>query len=255
MKRDLHYVDDIFHDDEEFVGKFLLLDSIEPNPEQPRQNIGDLSELAASIREKGVLEPLIVRPHGEGFQIIAGERRWRACKQLGLEKVPCIIKQADDREMLELALIENLQRKDLTPFEEAEGLQALSDKFGYTHVQIAQVIGKSRTSVTESLSLNQMPPEIRELCRQADINTKSMLLQVVRQPDHDAMENLVARIKEGNLTREEVRTEQPHGKKRPRPFVYHYHGKNFVLSVRFNRAHVTSEEVRSAIEITLGNLE
>lgn len=255
MKRDLHYVDDIFHDDEEYVGKFLLLDSIEPNPDQPRQTIGDLSELVDSIREKGVLEPLIVRPRGDGYQIIAGERRWRACKQLGLEKIPCIIKDVDDRELLELALIENLQRKDLTPFEEAEGLQALGEKFGYTHIQIAQVIGKSRTSVTECLSLNQMPQEIRELCRQADISTKSLLLQVVREPDEEAMKNLVNRIRDGNLTRGDVREEKSSGKKRPRPFVYHFNGKNFSLSIRFNKAHVTSEEVKGAIEAALDNLE
>ena len=255
MKRDLHYVDDIFQSDEEFVGKFLPVDSIEPNPEQPRQNIGDLSELVASIREKGVLEPLIVRPHGNGYQIVAGERRWRACKQLELEKVPCIIKDVDDRELLELALIENLQRKDLTPFEEAEGLLSLSDKFGYTHAQIAQVIGKSRTSVTESLSLNQMPPEVRELCRQADIGTKSILLQIVRQPDIESMKTLVLRVQQGNLTRENVREENAPAKKRPQPFVYHYNGKNFSLSIRFNKAHVTPEEVKRAIETTLDNIE
>ena len=255
MKRDLHYVDDIFHEDDDYVGKYLPLDSIEPNPDQPRHSIGDLSELADSIREKGVLEPLIVRPHGNGYQIIAGERRWRACKQLGLERIPCVIREADDRELLELALIENLQRKDLTPFEEAEGLQALADKFGYTHVQIAQVIGKSRTSVTECLSLNQMPLEIRELCRQADISSKSLLLQVVREPDEQAMKTLVSRIREGNLTRGDVREEKSSAKKRPRPFVYHFNGKNFSLSIRFNKSHVTSEEVKVAIETTLDNLD
>lgn len=255
MKRDLHYVDDIFQTGEEFVGKFLPIDEIEPNPDQPRQNIGDLTDLANSIREKGVLEPLIVRPHGGGYQIVAGERRWRACKQLGLEKVPCIIKEIDEREVLEIALIENLQRKDLTPFEEAEGLQSLGEKFGYTHAEIAQVIGKSRTSVTETLSLNQIPPDIRERCQQADISSKSLLLQVVREPDVESMRNLVDRIRDRSLTRNDVREEKSHGKKRPSPFVYHFNSPDFALTIRFNKHQVKSNEVKDALETALEGLE
>lgn len=255
MKRDLHYVDEIFHAGEEFVGKFLPIDDIEPNPDQPRQIIGDLSELAASIREKGVLEPLIVRPQGSGYQIVAGERRWRACKQIGLEKVPCIIKEIDDREMLELALIENLQRKDLTAFEEAEGLQALGDKFGYTHAEIAQVIGKSRSSVSESLALNQIPSEIRGLCQQADISSKSLLLQVVREPDVESMKRLVSRIKSHNLTRNEVREEKTHGIHKVKHFVFHFNGKNFSLSIKFNRSQVNSREIKEALESSLQSLD
>lgn len=255
MKRDLHYVDEIFHAGEEFVGKFLPIDDIEPNPDQPRQIIGDLSELAASIREKGVLEPLIVRPQGSGYQIVAGERRWRACKQIGLEKVPCIIKEIDDREMLELALIENLQRKDLTAFEEAEGLQALGDKFGYTHAEIAQVIGKSRSSVSESLALNQIPSEIRALCQQADISSKSLLLQVVREPDVESMKRLVSRIKSHNLTRNEVREEKTHGINKAKHFVFHFNGKNFSLSIKFNRSQVNSREIKEALESSLQSLD
>jgi ParB family transcriptional regulator, chromosome partitioning protein len=111
MKHDLHYVEELFHDESGIVGRYLPVDSIEPNPNQPRQVIGDLTELVASIKEKGVLEPLLVRRYGNGFQIIAGERRWRACKELGISTVPCIEKDVDDRETLELALIENLQRR------------------------------------------------------------------------------------------------------------------------------------------------
>ena len=255
MKRDLHYVDEIFHAGEEFVGKFLPIDDIEPNPDQPRQTIGDLSELAASIREKGVLEPLIVRPQGSGYQIVAGERRWRACKQIGLEKVPCIIKEIDEREMLELALIENLQRKDLTAFEEAEGLQALGEKFGYTHAEIAQVIGKSRSSVSESLALNQIPGDLRALCQQADISSKSLLLQIVREPDVESMKRLITRIRSRNLTRNEVREEKTHGSHKSKQFAYHFNGKNFALSIRFNKSQVNSSEIKEALESTLQSLD
>lgn len=230
--------------------------SIQPNPNQPRQSFGDLSELVASIREKGVLEPLLVRPRENGYEIIAGERRWRACKEIGVERVPCIIKEADDRETLEIALIENLQRKDLDPFEEAEGFQSLAEKFKYTHAEIAQVIGKSRTSITESLSLNHIPGDVRELCRQADIRNKSLLLQVVRQPDVEEMKKLVDRITKGNMTREQVRSEKNEEKSRHRRHsIYHVRGKGFRVSIRFSRPKVSKEDVVAALSETLDKLK
>src|SRR4029078_10115341 len=142
--------------------------------------MGDLSELIASIAEKGILEPLVVRQRGERFQIVAGERRYQASVQAGLRELPVVIREADDAEVLELALIENLQRKDLTAFEESEALHGLADKCGYTHEDLARRLGKSRTAVTESLTLRSMPEEVRRLCRLADISAKSLLLQIVR---------------------------------------------------------------------------
>ncbi|HEY7910958.1 MAG TPA: ParB/RepB/Spo0J family partition protein, partial [Blastocatellia bacterium] len=161
----------------------IPIEKLAPNPGQPRVEIGDLSDLIASIREKGVLEPILVRPSDVGgrFMIISGERRYRASLEVGLKEMPCIEMDVDDRAVAEISLIENLQRKDLTPFEEADGLQALAQRFGYTHEEIAKKIGKSRTSITESLSLTNIPPAVRDLCRRADIASKSMLLQVVRQ--------------------------------------------------------------------------
>jgi len=255
MKHDLHYVEELFHDESGAIGRFIAVDQIQPNPNQPRHAIGDLSELMASIREKGVLEPLIVRAYGDKYQLIAGERRWRACKELGLTMVPCIEMEVDEGEMLELALIENLQRKDLTPFEEAEGLQALAEKFHYTHAEIAQVIGKSRTSVTESVSLNQMPEEIKEMCRLAEINNKSLLLQVVRQPGIVEMKKLVGRIRDQNLTREQVRNEKEDSRNRPKTFQYACNGKGYKLIIRFNKSRVTHDEVRQALQETLDKLK
>lgn len=257
MKHDLHYVEELFHDDSGIVGRFLPVDSIKPNPDQPRRVIGDLTELVASIREKGVLEPLLVRRFGEGYQIIAGERRWRACKEIGLSLVPCIEKDVDDREMLELALIENLQRKDLSCFEEAEGLQALVERFNYTHAQVAQVIGKSRTSVTESLSLNQIPAEVRDSCRLADITSKSLLLQVVRQPDLESMKRLVHRIVKENLTREQMRDEKSAAKKAnpAKRFVYESKGENYSLSIHFNKPNVTNDEIVDTLQNALDKLK
>lgn len=255
-RHDLHYVEELFQDESGSVGRFLPLNSIRPNPNQPRQTIGDLTELVASIREKGVLEPLIVRPRENGYEIIAGERRYRACKELGIDRVPCIIKEADDRESLEIALIENLQRKDLDPFEEAEGFQALADKFQYTHAEIAQVIGKSRTSITESMALVHLPPEVRQLCRQADIASKSLLLQIVRQPDVEEMKKLVERIGKESLTRQQVREEKNQEKNQHRRFhTFHSKGKGYKLAIRFSRPKVSNEEILEALSDTLSKLK
>jgi ParB family transcriptional regulator, chromosome partitioning protein len=256
MKHDLHYVDELVEEKAGVVGRFIPIELIHPNPDQPRREFDDLSELIASIREKGVLEPLIVRRFEDGYQIVAGERRWRACKELGLSVIPCIEKNVDDREMLEIALIENLQRKDLTPFEEAEGLNSLAQKFQYTHAQIAQVIGKSRTSVTETLALNQIPQDVREICRQADIFTKSLLLQIVRQPSVEEMKSLALRIANQNLTRSDVRKEkQQTSSNKLEPFVYRFRGDHFKLLVRFNKVEVSRDEVISALEAALQKLK
>ena len=168
--------------------------------------MGDLSELIASIGEKGIIEPLVVRQRGERFQIIAGERRYQASVQAGLRELPVVIRESTTPRCIELALIENLQRKDLTPFEEAEALHGLAERCGYTHEDLARRLGKSRTSVTESLALNAMPEEVRNLCRLADISSKSLLLQVVRQETPEKMTALIEKIaSQGGATRQQLR--------------------------------------------------
>ena len=155
MRHDAHYVETLTSFSGASVGRMIPIDKIRPNPDQPRKTIGDIRELTDSIREKGVLEPLLVRyvPREDTYYIISGERRYHASQAAGLHELPCIEKIADDAETLELALIENLQRKDLTAFEEADGLQRLADQFDYTHDDIAKKIGRARSSVTETLSL------------------------------------------------------------------------------------------------------
>src|SRR6266849_81707 len=194
MRHDEHYVDALAASAGTPIGRLIPIDQIDPNPHQPRQVMGDLSELIASIAEKGILEPLVVRQRGERFQIIAGERRYQAAVQAGLRELPVVIREVDDTEVIELALIENLQRKDLTPFEESEALQGLAERCGYTHEDLARRLGRSRTSVTESLALNGMPEDVRNLCRLADISSKSLLLQVVRQNNPEKMTGLVEKI-------------------------------------------------------------
>jgi ParB family chromosome partitioning protein len=207
MRHDRHFVEELANHSVTNVGLMVEVASIETNREQPRSNLGDLSELTASIRARGVLEPLIVRraSHGRGYQLIAGERRLHAAVEAGLSEVPCIEVTANDQEALELALVENLQRKDLTPFEEAEGYHTLVQRYAYTHEQVATAVGKSRTSVTETLKLLDIPPAIRDLCRHADITAKSMLLLIARAGSIQEMESLVQLIAENSLDRAAAR--------------------------------------------------
>ena len=188
MRHDSHYVDELAAPSRA-IGRKIAIDQIEANPEQPRNEFGDLSELTASIKEKGVLEPLLVKPVTDTgkWMIIAGERRWRASKLAGLTEVPCIEMDIDEQGVAEIALIENLQRKDLNVWEEADGLAALAEKFGYTQDQIARKISKSRTTVTEFMTIAGLPPEIRERTNQAKITSKATLLDIARQFDEGAM--------------------------------------------------------------------
>lgn len=210
LRHDSHYVEELTRTHRS-VGRLLPIDKIEPNPEQPRVEIGDLTELTGSIKEKGVLEPLLVKPNREAgtWMIIAGERRWRSANLAGLREVPCIELDIDEREVAEIALIENLQRKDLNVWEEADGLAALGSRFGYTHDEIAKKIGKSRTTVTEAMAIAGLPGDIRQKCLDAKINAKSTLLEIARQFDEKAMHQFLERIR--NKSREEIRqTARPH---------------------------------------------
>ncbi|HIZ57395.1 MAG TPA: ParB/RepB/Spo0J family partition protein [Candidatus Faecalibacterium gallistercoris] len=144
------------------------LREIEPNPGQPRKtfNQDSLAELAASIGEHGLLQPIAVRPQPMGgYRIVAGERRWRACRMAGLTEVPVVIRDVSDQEAMELALVENLQREDLDPVEEACGIRELMDRCGLTQEQAAQRLGKSRSALANSLRLLGLPPEALELLR------------------------------------------------------------------------------------------
>ena len=187
MRHDYHYVEELSRANRP-IGKVIEVSRIAPNPEQPRVEFGDLTELTESIREKGVLEPLLVRPNKDGtYMIIAGERRWRSSQLAGLTEVPCIEIDLDEKGVAEIALIENLQRKDLTVWEEADGLAALSSKFGYTHDEIAKKISKSRSTVTELMTVAGLPQIIRDRCRELNIASKAALLEVARQFDEAAM--------------------------------------------------------------------
>src|SRR6476660_3241295 len=244
MRHDEHYVEALSSSAGAPIGRMVPIDQIDPNPNQPRQVMGDLSELMASIAEKGIIEPIIVRQRGSRFQIIAGERRYQAAVQVGMREIPIVIREVDDNEIIEIALIENIQRKDLTPFEESEALQALATRCSYTHEDMARKLGKSRTSITESLSLNQMPEEVKNLCRLADIRSKSLLLEIVRQGDPQKMVALVEKVaRDGGTTREAVRREKETARPkagRPKHYTFKYKAptKLFNLQLRFTKSRV-----------------
>jgi ParB family chromosome partitioning protein len=252
MRHDEHYVEALAASAGTPVGRVVPIELLDPNPSQPRQVMGDLSELMASVAEKGIIEPLVVRPRGGRFQIIAGERRYHAAVQVGLRDVPVVVREADDIEVMELALVENLQRKDLTPFEEAEALHQLSQRCHYTHEDMARKLGKSRTAITESLSLNQMPEEVRNVCRLADINAKSTLLQIVRQSDPAKMLALVERMADrGSITRQEARQATAKAKSaRSKFFVYSFKPptKAFDLKLSFKKSRVDKGEIIEALQ-------
>lgn len=262
MRHDEHYVEALAASASSPIGRLLPIEQIDPNPHQPRQVMGDLSELMASISEKGIIEPIIVRRRAHRYQIIAGERRYQAAVQLGMSEIPVVIRDVDDSEVIEIALVENLQRKDLTAFEEAEALHQLSDQSSLTHEQLAKRLGKSRTAITEALTLNQMPEDVKNLCRLADIHSKSLLLQIVRQSDPQKMVALIERVSRGEsgaatVTRQALRDAAPQKKAgRPKAFTFQYRAptKAFSLKLNFKKSQVEKTEIISALENIIESL-
>jgi ParB family chromosome partitioning protein len=262
MRHDEHYVEALAASASSPIGRLLPIEQIDPNPHQPRQVMGDLSELMASISEKGIIEPIIVRRRAHRYQIIAGERRYQAAVQLGMSEVPVVIRDVDDAEVIEIALVENLQRKDLTAFEEAEALHHLSDQSSLTHEQLAKRLGKSRTAITEALTLNQMPEDVKNLCRLADIHSKSLLLQIVRQSDPQKMVALVEKVARGEsgaqtVTRQALRDAAPAKKiGRPKAYTFQYRAptKAFSLKLNFKKSQVEKAEIITALENIIESL-
>jgi ParB family chromosome partitioning protein len=194
----------------------------------------------------------VVRQRGARYQIVAGERRYHAAVQAGLVELPAVIRDVDDTEMLEIALVENIQRKDLTAFEEAEALTSLAQRCGYTHEDLAKRLGKSRTSVTESLALHQMPAEVRKVCRLAGLTSKSVLLQIVRQGDPQKMLALVEKLaSQGGATRDQVRKETQKPKAgRPKAYTFSFRPQNkaFNLRLSFSKKAASKDDIITALQ-------
>src|SRR6266508_1609405 len=259
MRHDSHFVDALSSRFGASLGRWISLDEIETNPDQPRTNVGDLRDLARSIEAKGVLEPLLVRPIGDGrYRIIAGERRFRAAMEAGLTEVPCIEFDVPENEVIEIALIENLHRKDLHPFEEAEGYAGLANRHGYTQQQIADAVGKSRVSVTEAMSLLEIPEDVREECRRADIGARSILLEIARLGDREKMVDAIALVA-GGSTRDDLRDRKKQvsasGKKKRFAFVYKPKGGSFKLNLSFQKSRVEKSELIETLRHIIKQIE
>ena len=167
----------------------LKITELEPNREQPRRDFDEkaLAELADSIAQHGVLQPLLVRPiFGGGYQIVAGERRWRAARMAGLSEVPAMVREMSDGEVMELALIENLQREDLTPMEEAKGYQTLMEKYEMTQEEVAKTVGKSRPAIANALRLLGLPEVIQQMVEQGELSA-GHARTLLSFPDEESM--------------------------------------------------------------------
>lgn len=261
MRHNHHFVDELTARHETPVGKFVALAEIEPDPSQPRSAMGNLDDLVSSIRDKGILEPLLVRRHpgGKGDKshlIIAGERRYHAALAAGLFEVPVIELDVSDQEALEIALIENLQRKDLTPFEEAEGYRVLAERHDYTHEQIADAVGKSRVVITESLNLLQMPARVRDAVQALGVNSKSVLLEILKARSEEEMIQLLERVSSLGMSRDDLRrrSRQPGGRRKPYVFTFKSPDKSYRLNLSFRRSTVDRDDLITALREILQQL-
>lgn len=187
----------------------LPLDQIEPDPDQPRQDLGDLSELKDSIEEFGLIQPIIVsrgKAPDDPFRIVAGERRYTAVKELGLRVIPAVVRSQEEHHRLALQLLENLVRKDLTPFESAASYQLLMQEFGYDQERLAKYLRLSPVTISETLALNRLPEKIRKAAlRTSEPVSRSLLLEIARVPDEADQLALWERVREGKMTVREAR--------------------------------------------------
>lgn len=272
MRHTAHFVDELAARHETPVGRLLPLSSIETDPKQPRTEVGDLADLVASIREKGVLEPILVRAlPGEAsqgevrsprFAIVAGERRYRAALEAGLFEIPAIELEVSEQEALEIALIENLQRRDLSPFEEAEGYRALGDLHGYTQEKIARAVGRSRSLVAETLALLQIPAGLRKTANDLGIRSRSLLLEIAKLGDPVKMKALLEKAGRQGLSRDDVRRDTRDrrragataGRKKPYVFKFRAPDQRFALQLSFRQSTVDRDDLIRALEQILQDL-
>jgi len=256
----------------EGIGRMVRMTAITSNHDQPRTNLGDLGDLVLSIEKHGVLEPLLVRRRDGGYELVSGERRFHAAMQAGLSEVPCIELTVNDQQALEIALVENLQRQDLSAFEEADGFRTLIEKYAYTHEEVAEAVGRSRVTVTETLKLLQIPDDVRTQCRHADITAKGILLEIARAAKPRAMTRLIEDIIENRLDRDAVRRRRQEladeksaaaggsdaqDRVKPRPWVLRFRNPDrpFSLSLSFRTTtEPEPEQVIAALEEVLREL-
>ncbi len=193
------------------------IDLIDPNPEQPRTRFADenLNELAASIRVNGIVQPIVVRKQGVRFQIVAGERRWRAAQRADLRRVPVVIKDVSDDKLLEIALIENIQRQELNPIEEANAFRRLMDQIGLTQEQVAERVGKERTLISTTMRLLQLPADIQNYISEGKLSLshgRALLMTQIQSVQQEIAEEVIEKGLSVRATERAVkrRTDYPH---------------------------------------------
>ncbi len=261
MRHDTHFVELITSRSTGPRVRMIPIGLIDPNPRQARSELGDIQELTLSIKQKGVLEPILVRPKAGRYEIIAGERRYVASRNAGLNEMPCIEMSVEDNEAMEIALVENLQRKDLDVFEEADGLKALAEVYGYNHGEIAAKIGKARSTITEIINISKIPANVRDLCKEYNIISRSTLIEIAKQKNIEVMEQLVEMIKVRELRREDTRElskDLKGSKKRHKYFIYNYKPKQkdaFRLRIEFRKEDVTKDEIIEILKEVIRKLK
>jgi ParB family chromosome partitioning protein len=254
MRHDDHFVDLITSRTLGPRIRMIPVEKIDPNPHQARSELGNMQELMDSIRAKGILEPILVRPLGNRFEIIAGERRFIASKNVGLKELPCIEFDVAENEAMEIALIENLQRKDLDIFEEADGLNALIELYNYNHQEISEKIGKARSTITEILSLSKIPDAVRQIIKSSGVFSRSTIIEIARQKTEDDMLTFAHEIVNRRLTREDTRdlSKLLKGKvKKQKYYVYNFVPEGtdkFRMRLEFKKQMVSRQEIIDTLE-------
>ena len=244
-KFDNHFVEELSARTRTPVIRNIPIDKLTANVHQPRKDFGDLAELADSIKEKGILEPILIRPKNGKFEIVAGERRFKAAQLAGLNEIPCIEHDIADNEALEISIIENIQRKDLNVYEQAFSIKSFADMYGYTHQEIAQKIGKSRVTITELIRITDLPEEILERCMELKINSKTFLQELVKLESSEQMKEMLENYSEEPFSRDKIK-EKRKAQKEEKP------AEKSVKTLRFN---LTSEDKSVKIKFDIKSQE
>lgn len=244
-KFDHHFVDELTIRTRTPVIRNIPIEKLVANVHQPRKDFGDLEELAESIKEKGILEPILIRPKDGQFEIVAGERRYRAAQMAGLTELPCIEHDIADNEALEISIIENIQRKDLNIYEQAFSIKSFAEIYGYTHEEIAQKIGKSRVTVSELIRITDIPEEILERCHELGINSKTFVLELVKLDNLEQMHDMLNNYSDKPFSREKIK-EQRKAQAEKRPVEKSY---------KTMRLNITSEDKSVKIKFDIKSQE
>jgi len=241
----------------------IRIDQVEANPNQPRKSFDSnaLSELSASIRSSGLIQPVVVRRQGPGFQLIAGERRWRAARQAGLTQIPAIVREVTDAESLELALVENLLREDLNPMEEGEAYDKLLSQFGWTQEELAQRVGKDRSSISNGLRLLRLPSPIQEDLRSGRLtmgHARALLALPTPAEQLKLRDDILAHDWSVRATEDSIRTtteSRPRRPKQRRRSVELAAVEETLQRTLMTRVRIVGSERQGRIEVTYANAE